>query len=136
MKNEGTWTFFYAAVVAAVASTPKYEYFVRYTRTQQQKNGTIGAESLTIHMRCKWKIILYATRIATVSPGFTYALSWYDRGTPSSHEYEYGIMIMTAVYQGVVDLLLSVTLVHWPRAVWMHRLDFKTMDAMSMNVFW
>ena len=35
MKNEGTWTFFYAAVVAAVASTPKY--VVRYTRTQQRK---------------------------------------------------------------------------------------------------
>ena len=33
-----------------------------------EKNRTIGAESLTICMCCKWKIVLYVTRMATTSP--------------------------------------------------------------------
>ena len=42
-----------------------------YVMYKTAKNRAIGAESLTIHMRCKWKIVLYAARraIATVRPG-------------------------------------------------------------------
>ena len=41
-----------------------------YVMYKTAKNRAIGAESLTIHMRCKWKIVLYAARraITTVRP--------------------------------------------------------------------
>ena len=76
MKNKGTWTFFLCRVSSG-GSFYSEVLGALHTYTTA-KNRTIGAESLTIHVRCKGKIALYAARIATVSPEMVAPEYMYD----------------------------------------------------------